>query len=110
MKIYEEEKVKVKNIFRNMNGQISLSVDVLRYYRRSGNYDEFMCLWSHFIDDSWKPRKWVLHFQHLWDWEDDFISEAILKTLKDWEIEEKVSTFTSSSLDEDEVDERVEIS
>ena len=58
LKIFKEEKVKIKQVLADFNGQISLSVDVLN----TPVCDEYMCLTAHFVDDGWEVKKWVLNF------------------------------------------------
>ncbi|KAI8561920.1 hypothetical protein RHMOL_Rhmol04G0379600 [Rhododendron molle] len=94
LQIYEKDKLRVKHILRNMDGQISLSVDVLRYYRRSGSDSVFMCLAAHFIDDRWKLKKWVIGFRCLWFKKGGILHSATLETVKDWDIESKISSLT----------------
>ncbi|KAH7843434.1 hypothetical protein Vadar_016633 [Vaccinium darrowii] len=94
LQIYEKDKLRVKHILKNMDGQISLSVDELRYYRRSGSDDVFMCLTAHFIDDRWNLKKWVLGFRCLTDNNCEILHSATLKTVKDWEIDSKISGLT----------------
>ncbi|XP_058210257.1 zinc finger BED domain-containing protein RICESLEEPER 1-like [Rhododendron vialii] len=94
LQIYEKDKLRVKHILRNMDGQISLSVDVLRYYTCSGSDSVFMCLAAHFIDDRWKLKKWVIGFRRLWFKKGGILHSATLETVKDWDIESKISSLT----------------
>ncbi|KAL7181105.1 hypothetical protein ACSBR1_040046 [Camellia fascicularis] len=64
LQIYEEDKLRVKHILTNMDGQISLSVESFSYVKHNGSTYEFMCLAAHFIDDKWKLKKRVLSFSH----------------------------------------------
>ncbi|KAK2976071.1 hypothetical protein RJ640_024799 [Escallonia rubra] len=99
LKLYMEEKARVKLIMGNMEGQISLSVDVLKY--------RVMCLKGHFVDDHWNLRKWVLNFRLIRQCES--LADAILMCLKDLDIEGKISTLTLVTDDgeEDEIVEKV---
>ncbi|KNA07717.1 hypothetical protein SOVF_169320 [Spinacia oleracea] len=91
LKLFEEEQLKVKDAFSKHGGQISLSVDVL--YDQT-QYQEYLCLSAQFIDDDWKLRNWVISYC-CDNGEDMFlITEAILKSLKEYNIESKVLTLT----------------
>ncbi|KAL7163353.1 hypothetical protein ACSBR2_039451 [Camellia fascicularis] len=98
LQIYEEDKLRVKHILTNMDGQISLSVESLSYVKRNGSTYEFMCLAAHFIDDKWKLKKWVLSFQPLWVENNDCLDQAILKSLKDWHIKGKIAGRTLANI------------
>ncbi|KAK3007996.1 hypothetical protein RJ639_014666, partial [Escallonia herrerae] len=97
LKLYLEEKARIKLIMGNMEGQISLSVDVLKY--------NVMCLKGHFVDDHRNLRKWVLNFRPIRQCES--LADAILMCLKDLDIEGKISTLTLA-IDGGEEDEIVE--
>ncbi|KAH7865931.1 hypothetical protein Vadar_013281 [Vaccinium darrowii] len=94
LQIYEKDKLRVKHILKNMDGQISLSVDELRHYRHSGLDGVFMCLTAHFIDDRWNLKKWVLGFRCISRNDSETLHSATLKTVKDWDIESKISGLT----------------
>ena len=89
LKIFKEERVKIKQALADFNGQISLSVDVLK----SPVCSEYMCLTAHFVDDGWEMKKWVLGFCRVWEEEDD-VTKMILKCLSDWKIENKIFAVT----------------
>ena len=89
LKIFKEEKVKIKQVLADFNGQISLSVDVLN----TPVCDEYMCLTAHFVEDGWEVKKWVLNFFRVWG-EEDYASKVLLKCLSDWKIENKIFTIT----------------
>ncbi|GFZ11594.1 hypothetical protein Acr_22g0009920 [Actinidia rufa] len=99
LQIYEEDKLRVKHNLTNMDGQISLSVDVLRQYNLNGNDVEFMCLTAHFIDERWKLKRWVLGFRCISDDDSDCLDYAALNSLKDWGIEGKILSFTLAKSD-----------
>lgn len=90
VKYYETEMKKIKHILRNMDGKINLSIEMLK----NDAFDDILCLTAHFVDDTWKPKKWVLRFQIL-NWES--YSGAILRSLEYWGIMDKVFTITSKS-------------
>ncbi|CAL5393544.1 unnamed protein product [Camellia sinensis] len=87
LEFYREEKVKIKHILEKYDGQISLSVDILR----SPSRQEYMCLTTHFIDDKWKLKKWVIICRVLLK---DVLPKAIQKSLTYWNIGSKISTIT----------------
>ncbi|KAM4116656.1 hypothetical protein ACB094_02G067500 [Castanea mollissima] len=89
LKIFKKEKVKIKQVLADFNGQISLSVDVLN----TPVCDEYMCLTAHFIEDGWEVKKWVLSFFRVRG-EKDYVSKVLLKCLSDWKIENKIFTIT----------------
>jgi hypothetical protein len=89
LKIFKEERVKIKQALADFDGQISLSVDVLK----TPACNEYMCLTAHFIDDGWEVKKWVLSFCRVWEVDED-VSKMLLKCISDWNIENKISTIT----------------
>lgn len=96
--------MKIKEILRNFDGQISLSVDVLRHENFDLPYDcfccnDYLCLSVHLTDESWKLKKWVTNFRRVWDLDDVSPHEAILEALQDWGIDNKVSTLTMVNSD-----------
>ncbi|XP_022849364.1 zinc finger BED domain-containing protein RICESLEEPER 1-like [Olea europaea var. sylvestris] len=87
LKIYREEGRKIKEILRNRDGQVSLSVEKLK----SRDRNCYMCLAAHFLDDTWKMNRWVLL---VWIANSYNLLVPVLKSLNYWEIEEKISSFT----------------
>lgn len=79
----------LSKILKNLDGQISLSVEILR-----SNAYEYLCLSTHFINGTWKQKKWVLRCHALRDF---VLPEVIQKALSNWEIEGKISTITLKS-------------
>ncbi|PRQ39543.1 putative HAT dimerization domain, ribonuclease H-like domain, hAT-like transposase, RNase-H [Rosa chinensis] len=102
MRVYEERKLEIKEFLGDLNGQISLSVDRLRYktYRFCGHY---LCLSASFIDENWKLRNWVLYCHSLSNPLDDF-----LKVLEGWGFGNKVSTLTMTNADHGDCPELIE--
>ncbi|BBG94293.1 hypothetical protein Prudu_002535 [Prunus dulcis] len=99
IKVYEERKWWIKEYLGNLDGQISLSVDVLGYenVRNFCSYD-YVCLSAHFIDENWKLRKWVLYFRCLWDPSVNCSEDCgIFKSLEALEIADKISTLATSN-------------
>lgn len=67
LKIHEERKLKAKNFLKDFQGKLTLSYEWLLlnnqgYYRGPIKHEDFTCLAAHFIDDSWKVRKWILGY------------------------------------------------
>ena len=104
LKIFKEERVKIKQVLADLDGQISLSVDVLK----TPACYEYLCVTAHFIDDGWEVKKWVLSLCHVWEEEDD-VSKVLLKCLSDWNIENKISTITMKNGSDSENDATVKI-
>ncbi|KAF5938478.1 hypothetical protein HYC85_022737 [Camellia sinensis] len=73
---------------------LSVSADILRYEKRYEYPQDYLCLTAYFIDDNWKLKKWILRFSQIWDGFSELPHKIILKFLKDWDIEEKISTIT----------------
>uniref|UniRef100_A0A5B7BMW0 Putative zinc finger BED domain-containing protein RICESLEEPER 2-like n=1 Tax=Davidia involucrata TaxID=16924 RepID=A0A5B7BMW0_DAVIN len=99
LEIYEEERAKIKQILRNLDGRISLSVDILRHERRCGYDYHYLCVKAHFIDDTWKLKNWILNYFRIWYPNEMATDEAIQKSLSDWGIESKISTITMGNDD-----------
>ncbi|KAK2971028.1 hypothetical protein RJ640_025802 [Escallonia rubra] len=104
LKLYKEETEKIKQVFRDFDGQVSLSMDILRH----NTYDvrsyklpqgqtvfDYMCLTVHFIDDKWKLNNRVVYFGSLYYTTEYAPEKVILKCLSDLEIENKVSAVTT---------------
>lgn len=66
-----------------------------------------MCLKGHFINEDWNLMNWVLNFRRINELEDDYIVEATLNALKDWDIGNKITyiTFPTGSVDDKGIDE-----
>ncbi|KAK3025357.1 hypothetical protein RJ639_043866 [Escallonia herrerae] len=103
LKLYEEETEKIKQVFRDLDGQVSLSMDILRHdtynvcsYKlpEGQTVFDYMCLTVHFIDDKWKLNNRVVYFGSLYYTTEYAPEKVILKCLSDLEIENKVSTVT----------------
>ncbi|PSR85196.1 Zinc finger BED domain-containing protein [Actinidia chinensis var. chinensis] len=98
LKYYAEEEVKIKHVLKNLDWQISLSVDILRS-------PSYMRLTAHFINDTWKLKKWVLKFHVL---RNNVLPNAIQNALSYWDIESKISAITlKSGSENDETVEKV---
>lgn len=93
METYDEVKAKVKQVLSNLDGQISLSIDILRYEKRYYYRRDYLCLSAHFIDSNWKMKKWVLRFRRDDDMK-ELPHELLLNAVKEWEIVGKISAIT----------------
>lgn len=59
---YEESKLKVKEFLSVFEGQIGLTLEIMKYY----NYRDYLCLSAHFIQGNWKMKKFrILKISHL---------------------------------------------
>ncbi|CAL2226594.1 unnamed protein product [Prunus armeniaca] len=104
MEVFEKKKMETKKILGNFDGQISLSVDILRCesYFDPSCCGDYLCLSAHFIDENWELKKWVLQFScisvSVSGPSDDSLHKyedwGILRTLEDWGIENKISALT----------------
>ncbi|XP_016647135.1 PREDICTED: zinc finger BED domain-containing protein DAYSLEEPER-like [Prunus mume] len=93
MEVYEEKKMETKKILGNFDGQISLSVDILRCEnhidpRCCGDY---LCLSAHLVDENWKLKKRVLCFSSR---SVSGPSDDSLHGHEDWGIENKIRAVT----------------
>lgn len=84
---FGKEKAKVIEKLKIFDGEISVSADVM------GMYD-FVCVSLHFIDENWSLKKWVIKYCSL---EDLTPWEAIVESLEDLGIKNKISTVTMTS-------------
>lgn len=92
LETYDEVKAKIKQVLSNLEGQMSLSIDILRYEKRYYYVQDYLCLSAHFIDSNWKMKKWILRFRR--DDLKELPHEFLLNAVKEWEIEGKVSAIT----------------
>ncbi|XP_021837123.2 zinc finger BED domain-containing protein RICESLEEPER 2-like [Spinacia oleracea] len=92
LKLYKEEQCIAKESFSKLAGQISLSVDLLVHEKQG---DQYLCLGAQFIDADWKLRKWVIKYCGVSNMNMDLPSEAILKSLKEYDIETKILSLTA---------------
>ncbi|CAL8079587.1 unnamed protein product [Prunus armeniaca] len=102
MEVFEKKKMETKKILGNFDGQISLSVEILRCesYFEPSCCGDYLCLSAHFIDENWELNDWVLHFCSIsvLGPSDDSLHKyedwGILRSLEDWGIENKISALT----------------
>ncbi|KAK9724618.1 hypothetical protein RND81_05G087000 [Saponaria officinalis] len=94
LKLYKQEHSKVMEVFSNLDGQISLSIDLLTYEKPGEPFHEHMCLSAHFVNDKWKLRKWVLRYCDVYGLEMKPSVVATSESIRDWNIEGKVFGVT----------------
>ncbi len=58
LKAYQREKLKIKAMFEQVSGRVSLTSDLWS----SCISDGYMCLTTHFIDKDWRLQKRILNF------------------------------------------------
>ncbi|KAL5579757.1 hypothetical protein UlMin_012199 [Ulmus minor] len=58
LKLYQREKLKIKAMFEQVSGRVSLTSDLWS----SCINDGYMCLTAHFIDKDWRLQKRILNF------------------------------------------------
>ncbi|KAG8386746.1 hypothetical protein BUALT_Bualt03G0181100 [Buddleja alternifolia] len=91
MEIYKKEKQRVYEELDKMPGKVSLSADK---WATDGE-TEYLCLIAHYIDDSWKLKKKVLNFLAIdRSQAEDMLSELIMSSLRDWDIDRKLFSLT----------------
>jgi len=90
LQIYGKERERVKEIFSEFEGRISLSFDIRKYEFRNATA-KYICLAAHFIDNDWKLQNWVIKYSR---WNLSCPTAITFKSLKDWGIEGKVFAFT----------------
>ncbi|CAK9176417.1 unnamed protein product [Ilex paraguariensis] len=92
--IYEKEKQKVCEVLDKLPGKISLSADM---WFAKGNAD-YLFLSAHYIDDAWQFKKKILNVIFVDPSETgDMLSEVIMKSLMDWDIDRKLFSVTFDS-------------
>lgn len=94
MTIYIREKEKVYELIHNLQGRISISVDM---WASLGNA-RYMCLTAYHIDEEWRLQKQMLNFTTLDPLHtDDILSEVVIKCLTEWAIDRKLFSMTLDS-------------
>ncbi|XP_022886991.1 zinc finger BED domain-containing protein RICESLEEPER 2-like [Olea europaea var. sylvestris] len=92
LKIYEYERAKNMIALEKIESQISITTDM---WTSSNEKRGFMVIIAHFIDDAWKLQSRIMRFiyvscPHI----ADVLSETLLSTLMDWNIDRKLLTLT----------------
>ena len=91
LKIYEREKLKLRQKLKEIPGRICLTADLWRALTVEG----YLCLTAHYIDRDWSLKSRILDFcafppPHT----GGAIAMKIMELLKEWELEKKVFTIT----------------
>jgi hypothetical protein len=90
-KIYEKERVKLKEIMGRIPNRICLTSDVWTATTSEG----YICLTAHFVDDNWKLISRVLNFCRMKPPHTGVALEAMLfDCLKLWAIDKKIFSIT----------------
>ncbi|CAA2971570.1 zinc finger BED domain-containing RICESLEEPER 1-like [Olea europaea subsp. europaea] len=91
LEIYKKEKQKVYEELDKLPGKVSLSAD-----RWVANGDmQYLCLIAYYIDDSWALKKKILNFLKIDPSQaEDSLSEVIMDSLRDWDIDRKLFSLT----------------
>ncbi|XP_022028404.1 zinc finger BED domain-containing protein RICESLEEPER 2 [Helianthus annuus] len=91
LKIYEREKMIIKDKLEKVTGRICLTSDLWS----SITTDGFMALTAHYVDENWNLRKKVLNFRVIPPpHSGSILAEHLINFLADWGIEKKVFTIT----------------
>ncbi|CAN4087306.1 unnamed protein product [Withania somnifera] len=88
--IYLMERQKVYEELDKLPGKISLSADT---WTANGDA-EYLCLTAHYIDDSWHLKKKILNFLTTDPSQTDMLSEVIMTSLRNWDIDRKLFSVT----------------
>ncbi|KAG6404950.1 hypothetical protein SASPL_132527 [Salvia splendens] len=95
IELYKREKQRVYEELDKLPGKVSLSADSWATNRGS----DYLCLVAHFIDDSWEVKKKILDFFSVDPSEaEDMLSELIMTSLRNWDIDRKLFSLTIDNL------------
>ena len=91
LKIYEREKLKLRQKLKEIPGRICLTTDLWRALTVEG----YLCLTAHYIDSDWSLKSRIIEFcafppPHT----GGAISMKIMELLREWELEKKIFTIT----------------
>ncbi|XP_075099453.1 zinc finger BED domain-containing protein RICESLEEPER 2-like [Nicotiana tabacum] len=87
--VYNEERLKLMKIFRDVKPKICLTTDTLTSLQRIN----YMCLTDHFIDRDWVLHKRILNFCLISSHKGDEMAKVIANCLLEWKLD-KVFTIT----------------
>ena len=91
MKVYENEKKKIRSFLKNVN-KISLTTDL---WKSKSQKIEYMVITGHWIDQNWKLQKRVLNFVHVPPPRPGIeIAKAIWECLDDWGLQTKLHSIS----------------
>ncbi|XP_052178603.1 zinc finger BED domain-containing protein RICESLEEPER 1-like [Diospyros lotus] len=94
IEIYQREKQKVYEVLDKLHGKISLSADMWTDKEDA----HYLSLTAHFVDDDWQLKKKILNFIKIDLYHaEDMLSEIIMTSLMDWDIDRKLFSMTSDS-------------
>ncbi|KAJ6811161.1 zinc finger BED domain-containing protein RICESLEEPER 2-like [Iris pallida] len=89
MKIYEDGRVKLRELLEKLPCRVSLTVEMWR--SRDDAPEDYMCLACHYVDDDWKLKRKILNFLHVGGLTSvEEISKIIVEKLHDWNIYRKL--------------------
>ena len=80
LKTHFEERLKLKNFFKEHCQRVSLTTDSWTSIQRLN----YMCLTAHFIDDEWKLHKKILSFVPVGSHKGEYIAKALENCLLEW--------------------------
>ena len=91
LKIFEREKLKLRQKLKEIPGRICLTTDLWRALTVEG----YLCLTAHYIDSDWSLKSRIIEFYafpppHT----GGAISMKIMELLREWELEKKIFTIT----------------
>lgn len=90
IRLYLEEKSKLKTYFSKLSSRICLTTDTWTSCQNLG----YMCLTAHFIDHDWKLNKRIINFCPIVGHTGEIIGKTIENCLIEWGITTKVLTVT----------------
>ncbi|WVZ86454.1 hypothetical protein U9M48_033226 [Paspalum notatum var. saurae] len=91
IRMYEEAKQTLRNTIKKLKSRVSLTADLWTSNQTLG----YLCVTCHYIDDSWKLHKNIIRFTLVETPHDGWnLFNAMLKTLQDWDIEDKLFAIT----------------
>ncbi|KAL5557277.1 hypothetical protein UlMin_039513 [Ulmus minor] len=100
LKAYQREKLKIKAMFEEVSGRVSLTSDMWS----SCISDGYMCLTAHFIDKEWRLQKRILNFCFMPPPHTGVaLSEKIFDLLFGWKIERKLFSLTLDNASSNDV-------
>ncbi|KAL3502852.1 hypothetical protein ACH5RR_037301 [Cinchona calisaya] len=98
--IYQIEKQKINEELAKLPGKISLCAD--KWVANAGA--KYLSLTAHYIDNAWQLKKKILNFLMLDPLQtEDMLSDAIMTSLKNWDIDRKVFSITVDNHSRDDV-------
>ena len=91
MGIYDEEKLKVYQLFEKQSCRFSLTSDMWTHTEMSG----YMSITAHYIDDEWNLHNKLIGFAHVEvPHTGEHIAKEIISRLYPWNLDRKIFSFT----------------